>query len=78
MLDDFFLSVHYSRNSGHREDIASICAEPQDERKLSSFHISKHVLITPDIEASFITLPLFGFCKVNFPNSTKFIHLLQQ
>jgi len=57
MLVDFSLSVPYSRNSGHRQDIVSMCAEPQDELKLSSFHVTKHVLIAPDIEANFVTVP---------------------
>jgi len=56
MLVYIYLSVHYSRNPGDRVDIASMCAEPQDERKLSSFHVTKHVVIAPDIEAHFITL----------------------
>jgi len=54
-----------------------MCAESQAESKLSSFHVPKHVLIAPDIEASFITVPLFGFCEVNFHDSTKFIQLVQ-
>jgi len=52
-----------------------MCAEPQAECKRSSFHVPIHVLIAPDIEASFITVPLFGFCEVNFHNSAKFIQL---
>jgi len=40
-------------------EIASMCAESQDERKLSSYHVLKHVVIAPDIEASFITLLAF-------------------
>jgi len=50
-----------------------MCVGPQNERKLSSFHLKKHVLIAPGIEESFITVPFFGFCEVSFPNSTKFI-----
>jgi hypothetical protein len=78
MLESFFISVYYTRNSGHKVDIASMCAESQDHRKLSSFHVPKHVLIAPDIEANFITLLAFRFCKGYFRNSTRFIQLVQQ
>jgi len=57
MLVNFSLSVHYSRISGHRMGVASMCADPQTECKLSSFRVTKHVLIAPDIEANFITVP---------------------
>jgi len=56
ILVNFSLSVHYARISGHRVDIASMCAEPQDEWKLSSFHVPKHVLIAAGIDANFVTV----------------------
>ena len=40
-----------------------MCTEPQDECKISSFHVPKHVLIAPDIEENLITVPLLGFVK---------------
>ena len=57
ILVNFSLSVHYARISGHRVDFASMCADPQTECKLSSFHVPKHVLIAPGIHANFVTVP---------------------
>jgi len=56
MLGCFSICVHYTRYSGHRADIGSMCAVPR-RKQLSSFRVPKYVLISPDIEASFITVP---------------------
>ena len=68
MLDSFSLSVPYTRNSGHRADIGSMCAEPQAECKLNSFHVTKLNSVALLRERTIQTErpPPFGKVSANF------------